>query len=154
MKKVYWICLISLVWLGCKEDQTFDTQKVQTEVRDFLHDYQEAMNMEGLLSEFRYLDSTEAFYWVPPGYNSVLNFDSVRTILIATAPTLTSINNQWTYLHIYPLNDTLANYTGKLLMENQDTAENINQAVLLETGLVVKRKEGWKILSGQSSMVE
>lgn len=154
LKSIYWAFLIGCGLFGCKVDQTYNSKKVQKEVWDFLHDYQEAMNTEGLMSEFRFLDSTNAFYWVPPGYTSVLNFDSVRTILIATAPTLSQINNRWDYLNVYPLNDTLANYTGKLVMEHQDTSGNINQAELLETGLVVQRKNGWKILSGQSSVVQ
>ena len=158
MKRINYLILAILfgIFISTCKKQTdqFDSYIIEKEVRNTLQEYHEAMEKEGLLSEFRYLDSTENFYWVPPGYESALNFDSVRSILVKNAPTISSMNNEWSYLHIFPLNDTLANYTGKLHMISRDTAGGNFEADLLETGMMVKRWDGWKLLSGQSRIVD
>ena len=57
---------------------------VSEEVRTMLGRYFEDMNKEGLLSEFRYLDNSPDFFWVPPGYTSSISYDSVAVVLKAT----------------------------------------------------------------------
>lgn len=123
---------------------------VESETRQMMNDYLDAINKEGLLSEFRYLDSSKKFFWVPPGYASSIDYDSVSVILHQMAPAFTAIDMQWDTLTINPLSSSLAAYTGKVLSQMTDTSGVTSAHALLESGVLIKRKDGWKLLCGQS----
>jgi hypothetical protein len=107
-----------------------------------------------LLAEFNYLDSSAEFFWVPPGHTSPLNFDSVSHILRKSAPQWKTINNRWDTLRIIPLSNELATYTGILQSSMTDTAGAELNFKMIETGVLIKRKDGWKLLHGQTGMVD
>lgn len=127
-------------------------ETVSQEVKTMLHEYLEAMNTGGLTTEFKYLDNSPQFFWVPPGYDSWISYDSVATVLNATAPTLKSIDYRWVYLRIEPLTRDLASYTGKITGTLVTTSGNTSHLTMLETGTVIKRNDGWKLLNGQSAL--
>jgi len=119
-----------------------------------LREYCADIKANGLPAEFKYLDESMEFFWVPPGYSSWLSYDSVAAILKQRAPANRSVDNQWETLRIDPLTHEYATYTGKLRGTMIDTAGSIVKYTLLETGVVVKRKEGWKLLRGHSSVLQ
>ena len=153
MSKIF--ILVGLIFMlhSCERKSnaiTRDEESVRKEARSMLHTYLQDMNSKGLLSEFEYLDESEDFFWVPPGYKSKLDYDSVKSILLKNAPVLKSINNQWSDLEVYPLSAEHCTYTGEIhsltVTQNNDTTE----VDMLETGVLVRRDDGWKILCGQS----
>ena len=153
---------LAILFIGCapvdskieSNENAFDPVRVEQEVRSTLDDYFAAVEEKGLLGEFDYLDDSDEFYWVPPGYQSALDFDSVATILRTNAPTLTTVKFEWINLEVYPLTEQYASYTGRLSSTTTDTSGKNFTFEMLETGIVVKRPEGWKILSGQSRVVK
>ena len=43
---------------------------VANTIRQTLYDYVGAIKQKGLTAEFKFLDSSADFFWVPPGYSS------------------------------------------------------------------------------------
>ena len=121
------------------------------EVRQMLLTYHEDIHRHGLLAEFEYLDQSPDFFWVPPGYQSPLNYDSVRAIIEATDLTLTEVEFSWDTLSIHPLSDEIATYSGIVRGRMLDTAGVELQLSVIESGTLIKRKSGWKLLSGQTA---
>jgi hypothetical protein len=153
------ILVLAFIINACSNDnqQILSLQEkvsITDTVKQTLNNYYADIKKLGLTAEFRYLDSSSDFFWVPPGFEKALNYDSVHAILIKNAPSLRSIDNSWETLSIYPLSKDLANYTGKIRSVVKDTAGNVFHSMLIETGLLIKRKDGWKLLSGQTAIVK
>ncbi|MEJ2004719.1 MAG: hypothetical protein P8X57_07100, partial [Cyclobacteriaceae bacterium] len=53
--------------------------------------YHQAMESDGLMAEFDFLDDSEAFFWIPPGYDSPLDYDSVRAVIEMNAEGIDAI---------------------------------------------------------------
>lgn len=148
--------LIVLLISSCQQvtvDLT-DAEKliVTKEVSHMLDNYYADINKDGLTAELNYLDNTPNFFWVPPGYRQAISYDSVVSILRQHAPSL-SIYNVWDTLRVIPLTRELASYTGRLRSSMTDTLGITSQHTLVETGLLIKRKGEWKLLSGQTSIL-
>lgn len=140
---------------GCQESATKpfteeDHKTVAADVRETLFKYYEEINQSGLMSEFAYLDSSDDFFWVPPGYTSSIGYDSVAAFIRQAAPAYKQVNNTWDSLRIIPLSNELASYYGRLRSVMTDTAGRMEDYFLLETGLMIKRKDGWKLLHGHT----
>ena len=90
---------------------------------------------------------------IDQGFNSMLGYDSVVTILKQNAPDIAEIENSFETLKIFPLTAELASYTAKIRSNITDRSGTKIVSSLLETGLVIKREEGWKLLQGQTSVL-
>jgi hypothetical protein len=130
-----------------------EAKDIERTVRQTLADYNSAVKKEGLMAEFRYLDSSSSFFWVPPGYANSLGYDSIRSIIQKNASSFASVDNSWQSLKIIPLSKELANYTGRIRSVMKDTSGKINSFILVETGLMIRRTDGWKLISGQTALV-
>ena len=131
-----------------------DKEKVTQEVEQMLSNYHDDIAESGLTAEFKYLDQSDDFFWVPPGYNSALSYDSVKTILEKNALTIESISFQWDTLRIFPLSHEIANYTGIVVGQMIDTSDVASRVSIIESGTLIRRKSGWKLLSGQSAILD
>ena len=131
-----------------------EKEAIVVEVTRTLNDYYVAIREKGLTAEFNYLDSSENFFWVPPGSSIPLSYDSVYKALNESAPHYTFIDNWWDTLRVQPLTHDYATYTGKLTSTITEAGGTVTKINLIETGLMVKRKSGWKLQSGQTSIVE
>ena len=151
----YALCIVILA--GCKAEQsrlsTDEALKVESEVRQLFDHYFEAIRKDGMTAEFEYLDRSSDFFWVPPGYHDPISYDSVAAVLTLNAPRFVSVENTFDTLRIIPLTTALATYTAKLRSVMKDTSGNISSLQLIETGVVIKRSDGWKLLSGQTSVL-
>ncbi len=147
-----------ILWMGvlwcCQppaQEVAFSAELVIEEVTEMLHQYHQAMKEGGLETEFDYLDDSDEFFWVPPGFKSALDYDSVATILRANDKSIEKIELTWDSLHVIPLRSDLAQYYGTINSRVIDTAQMTTESLLIETGLIIKRADGWKLLSGQSA---
>jgi hypothetical protein len=123
-------------------------------VKQTLQNYYSDIRREGLLAEFRYLDSSKDFFWAPPGYSHAISYDSVAKVLKQNAPGITYLSNSFDTLHIVPLSRELASYTGRL-RSVMKVASGIEMTyTMIETGVMIKRADGWKLLCGQTAMLE
>jgi len=142
---------------GCSPSDGFTEagkEEVAHEVKAMLSAYGDAVKKDGLTAEFNFLERSEDYFWVPPGYSSALTYDSTRTIIEANAKMFRSVEYAWDTLRIVPLSRDLATYTGRITAMLTDTSGTLNIFRMLETGLVRRDKSGrWWILSGQSRIM-
>ncbi len=155
MKQIRYL-LVSFAIASCSApNELTETEKnfIIQEVRQTLKQYYQDIKANGLKAEFKYLDHSPDFFWLPPGYSHALSYDSVASVLIQNAPNFTLIENSFDTLHIVPLSQTLASYTGRLHSFMTDTSGKLNSFSLVETGVLVKRRDGWKLLLGQTGVL-
>ena len=146
----------STVFFSCQNKDKVDAKTpnlidLQAEARIMLYRYFEAIKEKGLRAEYAYLDSSDAFYWCPPGATSALNYDSVTHVLDNNADRYRKIENSWEQLHIDMLSSDML--PGVLLSNVIDTSGYISHVKLMETGILVHRVDGWKLLSGQTAVI-
>ena len=123
-------------------------------IRQTLDNYYNDIRKEGLTAELKYLDNTAKFFWVPPGYARHISYDSVVTNLKQNALHYKNIDNRFDTLWIIPLTRELATYTGKIHSTLTDTNNKKMTFSLVETRLLIKRPDGWKLFNGQTAIVD
>ncbi len=158
MKTIVYTLLI-LVLISCnskaskhknQESLVFDKEKVEKEIRQMFNAYFNDMNTKGLSSEFKYLDSSKDFFWVPPGFTKHLTFKEVEPIIRKNAALMKNMKNEFESLTVFPISNELATYTGIVVAQYDDTTNITHNYKLIESGTLIKREDGWKLLSGQS----
>jgi hypothetical protein len=100
-----------------------------------------------------FLDQSSDFFWVPPGYTTPISIDSVRVDVTRNAAGWKSIESTWESLRVVPLNRTTAVYTGILRWLPTDTTGRKTLTRMIESGVVVKRADGWRLLAGQTAIL-
>ena len=133
------------------DSKEFNNEKVIHEIKQMFDDYHEDIKRKGLTAEFKYLDQSNNFFWVPPGYESALNYDSVKNILVSNSSKFKHIEFHWDTLQIFPLSKNIANYSGIVDGKMTDTSNTILMVTIIESGTLIKRQDGWKLLNGQSA---
>jgi hypothetical protein len=146
-----------LAILSCRESIPLtenEKASVIKNVSQTLNNYYNDIRKSGLMAEFKYLDNSSEFFWVPPGYSHSISYDSVSTVLRQNAPKYKSIDNSFDTLQIIPLSKELATYTGRLNSTMTNTSGETMTFTLVETGVLIKRQDGWKLLSGQTTILQ
>jgi hypothetical protein len=77
----------------------------------------------------------------------------VAAVLKMNAPAFSAVDNVWRTLRVDPLTREYATYSGTLHATMIDTTGNVTKVSMIETGVVIKRKDGWKLLRGQTSLL-
>lgn len=130
-----------------------EKEQIINDVIEMFGNYHNDIRKEGLTAEFKYLDPSTDFFWVPPEYKSTLSYDSVRKILEINAKSFQAIEFNWDTLQVFPLSDKIANYSGIVKGSMIDTSGIKSSVLIIESGTVIKRSDGWKLLSGQSAIL-
>ena len=154
-KQIFGI-LILVTLISCfQSDKLNDSEKelIINDVIEMLDNYHDDIRKDGLTAELKYLDQLTDFFWVPPGYKSTLSYDSVRHILESNAKSFQAIDFNRDTLQVFPLSDNIANYSGIVKGSMIDTSGIKSSVLIIESGTVIKRPDGWKILSGQSALL-
>jgi regulator of extracellular matrix RemA (YlzA/DUF370 family) len=156
MKQVLLFLCVVIAAVSCKDDDVLledEKQGIVKEVRQTLDSYYADIRNNGLMAEFKYLDSSADFFWVPPGFTNAITYDAVVSVISQNAPLLKRVDNSWDTLTIKPIDEDIATYTGR--MRSVITAINDSVAIykMMETGVMIKRSNGWKILSGQTNVI-
>ena len=155
MKIIHFPLYIAIVMSGsCHDGQAPLSTSERNILKDSIHivleNYYSDIRKHGLMAEFSYLDTSSDFFWVPPGFTQSISYDSVSALLKKNAPLFSSVVNTWAKLDIQPLRRDFVVYTGRLHSFMVDTTGKETSFNLVETGLLVRRKDGWKLLCGQT----
>lgn len=151
MKKSPLLLFIFLLF-SCSRDAKRNNEQVE-DVRNTLKNYYEAVAHSGLLAEFAYLDSSRDFFWVPPGFQGPVGYDSIARIIRQNAGALRSVQSVFDTLSVFTLSERFAGYSGRLHSVVTDTGGRRTEMRLVETGTLIKRQDGWKLYCGQTSML-
>ena len=157
MLRYYLAVIIILSLNSCVKNEGLNAgekEQIIADVNEMFNNYHSDIKEEGLTAEFKYLDQSSDFFWVPPGYKSALDYDSVYSILVNNAKLFSEVIFEWDTLQIFPLTEEIANYSGIVKGSMTDTSGIVNAVIIIESGTVVKRSDGWKLLSGQSAVLE
>lgn len=130
-----------------------EKESIIQEVKMMLENYHDDIVKDGIEDELKYLDSSSDFFWVPPGYNSALDYSTIKGILLANSKTINYIEFSWETIKIFPLTNKIATYTGIVKCVEVDTSNKAMNFQILESGTVIKRENGWKFLNGQSRIL-
>ncbi len=155
MKQIFGI-IILMTFTSCSQtDKLTESEKelIINDVIEMFGNYHNDIRQDGLTAEFKYLDPSTDFFWVPPGYKSALSYDSVRQILEINAKSFRAIEFNWDTLQVFPLSDKIASYSGIVRGSMIDTSGIKSSVIIIESGIVIKRSDGWKLLSGQSAIL-
>ncbi len=155
MKNTSILCLmIFLLLVACKKPESTWTEedaiKVHAEVESTLREYHSDIERDGLLAELKYLDSTEQFSWFAPGFSGAIGYDSVVAILKVMAPMFPGIDHTWDSLVVTPVSYQEASYMGLVTSVMTDTAGTNDTVRFREEGKMIRRSDGWKLLSGKT----
>lgn len=156
MIKIILTACVVLTVISCNQSTTLNENEkanIIKDVRASLDNYFSDIKKSGLTAEFKYLDNSSDFFWVPPGYTNAISYDSVAAILKKHAPNSRSIDNSIDSLRIIPLSKELASYYARINSTMIDTTGKAETFTLIESGVWIKRNDGWKLLSGQTAVL-
>ena len=155
IKQIFGIVILMTLTSCSQTDKLNESEKelIINDVIEMFGNYHNDIRKDGLTAEFKYLDQSSDFFWVPPGYKSALSYDSVRQILEINAKSFQAIEFNWDTLQVFPLSDKIANYSGIVKGSMIDTSGIKSSVIIIESGTVIKRSDGWKLLSGQSAIL-
>jgi hypothetical protein len=142
---------------GCSHEekpQLSEEEKgnIVMDVKDVLDNFNADTKASGITSEFRYLDNSKDFHWMPPGCQAPISYDSCVNMMKKSEGTYKQIENSFESLSIEALSADTASYVGKIKSMMTDTTGNITTIYLNEKGKLIKRKDGWKLLSGETTI--
>lgn len=147
------VCLASCRTTTNREFTDFERDLIRQDIRDMFTDYDSAVVKNGLTAELKYLDTSSSFFWVPTGFDRYLSYDEVKSFLLQNMGSTKYIEMGWDSLRIEPLTRNIANYTGILKRQTRDSTGQVAVSRFVESGVVIKREDGWKLLSGQTREV-
>ncbi len=139
---------------AAKELNENERQQIKNEISGLLHANFKNIAEKGYMEDLKSLDNSPGFYWIPPGQTMPISYDSVAAIIKKFIPGNRSVVSTWDTLHVQPINKEIATYAGKYHSIYTDTTGKVLEFNMHEIGTVVKRKEGWKIVSGKTSVLE
>ena len=131
-----------------------NTSNTRNEIKTTIDNYYNDIRKEGLLAELKYLDSSREFFWVPPGFLNYAGYDSIAAEIRRNANSLKYIDNHYDSLLIIPLTDDYAQFVMRTVSSAIDVTGDTLKTAFIESGVIVKRKEGWRFLSGQTSLLQ
>lgn len=157
-KPYYYLSTLVILFLNsCLNNHDLNTtekEQITTEINDMFKNYHQDIKNGGLTAEFKYLDTSSDFFWVPPGYENALDYNTVKDILEQHATQYKTVEFDWETIAIYPISQNLASYTGIVTGHMIDTTNTRTSIKIIESGTVIKRHNGWKLLNGQSANLE
>ncbi len=108
----------------------------------------------GFPAEMNYLDTSKDFFWLPPGYVTPINFDTVFQILGRNSMIYSSVDNSFDSLFVRPINSELASYYARIHSVMKKISGETLEVRMNEVGTMIKRKDGWKLLNGHTVILK
>ncbi len=156
MRNTIAFSLLILAFACSHEEKPKLTEEEKTtivmDVKEVLNNYNADVKAGGLTAEFKYLDNSKDFQWTPPGYQEPISYDSCVSMMKNAAGTYKEIDNSFESLTIDALAADTAFYSGKVKSTVTDTAGTAVTVYMNEKGKLIKRKDGWKLLTGETSI--
>lgn len=130
-----------------------ERKTVDKEVKDMLYGYCNDLRSQGLQAQFHYMDNSGQFFWLPAGSTSAQGLDSTLAIAGRAMANVSVVNRSYDTLLVQPLTTTLAAYSARIRTVLSYTGGKDSTILTAETGTLVKRKDGWRFLYGQTTTI-
>ena len=155
MKNIIVSIVVSfLIFTACQQQyQLTDSQKteiikeVETMATQFFIDY----NNKNIDAVVRSLDDSPKFFWVFPPETTHLSRDKLVSSLTLEIESALFLEAAWDEIIVEPLASDFAYCKGVFNVVITDSLKNEKKFIGIESAVVVKRKDGWKFLMGQTS---
>ena len=128
-----------------------ERKTVDKEVKDMLYGYCNDLRSQGLQAQFHYMDNGGQFFWLTAGSTSAQGLDSTLAIAGRAMANVSVVNRSYDTLLVQPLTTTLAAYSARVRSVVTYTGGKDTTLLTVETGTLVKRREGWRFLYGQTT---
>jgi hypothetical protein len=153
MKNAHFVAaLFLLLSCGQPDKPAGNHDTIRDEIKTTIDNYYNDIRKEGLLAEFNYLDSSAQFFWVPPGYLNYAGYDSIAAAIQRNAPLFKWVDNHYDSLLIMPLTKEYAQFVMRTFSTTVNATGDTARFSFIESGVLVKRKDGWRFLSGHTSL--
>ena len=105
-----------------------------------------AMEAEGWLAQLKYVDNSPEMFCVSYFADSLtfLSYDQYAAQVRAEAPSIRAVQFDYEDLQVRPLTRDYAFYSGKVREVLTDTAGVTHEVVAVESGVLIRRDDGWK----------
>jgi hypothetical protein len=151
---VFLLIVMSLFGCGQSDNSTSNNDTIRNEIKSTIDNYYNDIRKGGLLAELKYFDSSKQFFWAPPGYLNYIGYDAVVAAIRKSADSLKSVNNHYDSLLVVPLTNEYAQFAMRTISTSVGSEGDTVRTAFIETGVMVKRKDGWKFLSGHTTVLE
>src|SRR4030095_699528 len=137
---VFFSLFFSACFLSCGDNIWSDAtaKRVQHEIDSTLQQYHKDIEEKGLMADLSYLDSTDMFAWIPPGFNAPLCYDSIISMIRERAPAISKIELSWDTLSIAPVSRINGIYIAEITSITTDTSGHTDTQRLKEDGTLIK----------------
>lgn len=154
MNKFFVLTLVAFLFSCHPDDRSANgNNSVRGQVKSMIDNCYSDIRKQGLLAELKYLDSSKEFFWIPPGYLNYVSYDSIAAAIRRNAASLKSIDNHYDSLLVIPLPGNHAQFAMRTVSLSVDAEGDTTQTAFIESGVMVKRGDQWKFLSGQTSIL-
>ena len=99
-----------------------------------------------------HMDSSDAFFWVFPPDTTLHSRATLAAGLRTDLDAYPSIEGRWLRMRVEPLTATIAVYTGVFEQVGTTLEGEIFTTRGIESATVILRDDGWKFLSGQTTL--
>jgi len=127
-----------------------EISQISDSVKITLKNYYDDVEHNGLNAEFKYLDSSNDFYWIPPGFDHPIGYDSIALMIRENATSFVQVKNRFDSLDVKVHNRDTASYVAVISSESTTSSGEEYGGILREKGVMIKRKGGWKLLHGET----
>ena len=157
MKQYSFLLIGFILFSSCQQAEKTKTDadsNIVQQVKSTLEEISDAIKMHGITAEFKWIDSSADFFWVPPGFESPLSYDSVAKIMRSNSGRFKQVEEKWDLLEIQPLGNDHAVFTGRITSRTMDTANHSQEHQVVETGIMIRKEDGWKLHCGHTSLIK
>ena len=157
MKQYSFLLIGFILFSSCRQAEKTKTDadsNIVQQVKSTLEEISDAIKMHGITAEFKWIDSSADFFWVPPGFESPLSYDSVAKIMRSNSGRFKQVEEKWDLLEIQPLGNDHAVFTGRITSRTVDTANHSQEHQVVETGIMIRKGDGWKLHCGHTSLIK
>ena len=152
LSKLFLSLLLLVITSSCSNHKSFKPVNIQEEVSNTFNNYVEHVNSKGLKGVESYFADDSTFYWVEDGLIQYPSWDSLASSIEQFYPSVSSVsmNISDTKIHVIDHNHAMlfTSFKEDLRMES-GFAFTLDGALTI---LLRKEEDGWKFLSGHSSI--
>jgi len=109
------------------------------------------LNTDGIQSQLKYLDNSDKFQYTFLNSGKIYDYEELKKQLEISSSTDYKVNLSFDEFKITPLSDKLVSYS--LILSGYERIDGQNSDIsLVETGTLIRRNDGWKIINAQTTV--